>query len=80
MRWRFGFFWIKLQTLLRGMEGSLRVMDRDVREDKAQLKSLIAANKGVVTNEMLDQFHPEAAPGPMDANILFEKVGEMINE
>ncbi len=25
------------------------------------------------------QFHPEAAPGPMDANILFEKVGEMIN-
>ena len=37
------------------------LMDRDVREDKAQLKSLIAANKGVVTNEMLDQFHPEAA-------------------
>ena len=26
------------------------------------------------------QFHPEAAPGPMDANVLFEKVGEMINE
>ena len=25
------------------------------------------------------QFHPEAAPGPMDANILFEMVGEMIN-
>ncbi len=25
------------------------------------------------------QFHPEAAPGPMDANVLFEKVGEMIN-
>ena len=37
------------------------LMDRDVREDKAQLQSLIAANKGVVTNEMLDQFHPEAA-------------------
>jgi len=26
------------------------------------------------------QFHPEAAPGPMDANVLFDKVGEMINE
>ena len=25
------------------------------------------------------QFHPEAAPGPMDANVLFNKVGEMIN-
>jgi len=25
------------------------------------------------------QFHPEAAPGPMDANVLFEKVGEMID-
>jgi len=25
------------------------------------------------------QFHPEAAPGPMDANVLFEKVGDMIN-
>jgi carbamoyl-phosphate synthase small subunit len=25
------------------------------------------------------QFHPEAAPGPMDANVLFNKVGEMID-
>ena len=25
------------------------------------------------------QFHPEAAPGPMDANILFERVMRMIN-
>jgi carbamoyl-phosphate synthase small subunit len=25
------------------------------------------------------QFHPEAAPGPMDANVLFNKVKEMIN-
>ena len=25
------------------------------------------------------QFHPEAAPGPMDANLLFDKVGEMID-
>jgi carbamoyl-phosphate synthase small subunit len=25
------------------------------------------------------QFHPEAAPGPMDANVLFDKVREMID-
>ena len=25
------------------------------------------------------QFHPEAAPGPMDANVLFDKVGEKMD-
>ena len=49
------------------------LMDRDVREDKAQLKSLIAANKGVVTNEMLDQFHPEAALEYREKAAKYEK-------
>jgi carbamoyl-phosphate synthase small subunit len=31
------------------------------------------------TNCWSVQFHPEAAPGPMDANILFNMVGEMID-
>ena len=25
------------------------------------------------------QFHPEASPGPLDANVLFEQVREMVN-
>ena len=36
--------------------------------------------KALVGKLLSVQFHPEAAPGPMDANVLFEKVGKMINE
>ena len=49
------------------------LMDRDIREDQAQLKSLIAANNGVVTNEMLNQFHPEAALEYREKAAKYEK-------
>ena len=37
------------------------LMDRNIREDKDEIKALAAANGGVVTHQMLDRFHPEAA-------------------
>ena len=37
------------------------LMDRDIREDKDEIKALAAANGGVVTHQMLDRYHPEAA-------------------
>ena len=37
------------------------LMDRDIREDKDEIKALVAANGGVVTHQMLDRYHPEAA-------------------
>jgi hypothetical protein len=37
------------------------LMDRNIREDKDEIRALVAANGGIVTHQMLDRFHPEAA-------------------
>ena len=34
---------------------------RDQREDKQQIEALMASNNGYISNEELDQFHPQAA-------------------
>ena len=49
------------------------LMDRDIREDKQELKSLIAANGGVVTHQMLDRYHPEAAMEYRDKATKFDE-------
>jgi len=37
------------------------VSDRNEREDKEQIESLMASQNGYISNEQLDQFHPKAA-------------------
>jgi len=37
------------------------LMDRDIREDKDEIRAIAAANGGVITDQILDRFHPEAA-------------------
>ena len=45
-----------------------------------KLKQYDNTCEGIKSNNCWSvQFHPEAAPGPMDANVLFEKVTEMID-
>ncbi|BCV02557.1 MAG: hypothetical protein CM15mV54_520 [Caudoviricetes sp.] len=34
---------------------------RDQREDKQEIEALIASQNGFISNEQLDQFHPQAA-------------------
>ena len=58
---------------------ALHKLPKDVRETFVNLND--GTCEGISGKNCWSvQFHPEAAPGPMDANVLFEKVGEMIDE